>query len=342
MIKVGLAGLGFMGGTHAQCHAALPNAELAAVADPEQDRREKFAEQYGAKPYASLEEMLQADIDMVDITMPTYLHKDAVVAAAAAGKHILCEKPMALNPAECDEMIAAVEKAGVKFMVAHVIRFWPEYAVIKEILDSGRLGKVKWASASRISPPPTWAWNQWIFDPKHSGGAVLDLHIHDLDFLAWILGKPKVVSAAGVKTKTGGLDTVLTTMTGHESGAVSYAEGCLEMAEGQPFTMALRLNLEGGSIEFNSRLSPSLLVAPAGGGVEHPHVPQPEVPSSGSAGASGNISDLGGYFVEVKYFVDCLEAGETPDKVTPQEAKLAVELCLAATRSAETGQPVSL
>jgi len=341
MVRVGLAGLGFMGGTHAQCHAALPNSKLAAVADPEKDRREKFAELYGATPYASLEEMLKADIDMVDITMPTYLHKDAVIAAAAAKKHILCEKPMALTSAQCDEMIAAVKRAGVKFMVAHVIRFWPEYVVIKEILDSGRLGKIKWASASRVSPPPTWSWREWLFDPKLSGGATLDLHVHDLDFLAWILGKPKAISATGVKTKRGGLDTTLSTMTGHPSGAVSYAEGCLEMAEGQPFTMALRINLDGGSIELNSRLTPSLLVAPAGGGVEHPHVPQPEVPTVGSAGSAGNISALGGYFVEVKYFVDCVDNNKTPDVVTPEEAKYAVELCLAATKSAETGKPVS-
>jgi len=340
MVRVGVAGLGFMGGTHAQCHAALPNAKLAAVADPERDRREKFAELYGAKPYASLEEMLTSDIDMVDITMPTYLHREAVLAAAAAKKHILCEKPMALNAAQCDEMIAAVKKAGVKFMVAHVIRFWPEYVVIKEILDSGRLGKVKWASASRVSPPPTWSWKEWLFDPKLSGGAVLDLHIHDLDFLAWILGKPKMLSTAGVKTKRGGLDTAFTTMTGHAKGGVSFAEGCLEMAEGQPFTMGLRINLEGGSIEFSSRLTPSLLVAPAGGGVEHPHVPQPEVPSVGSAGSAGNISALGGYFVEVKYFVDCVAENKTPDVVTPEEAKYAVDLCLAATSSADTGQAV--
>jgi predicted dehydrogenase len=339
MVRVGLAGLGFMGGTHAQCHAALPNAKLVAVADPEKDRREKFAEQYGATPYASLEEMLESDIDMVDITMPTYLHRDAVVAAAAAKKHILCEKPMALTLAQCDEMIAAVKKAGVEFMVAHVIRFWPEYTVIKQVLDSGRLGKIKFATALRVSAPPTWSWQEWLFDPKLSGGATLDLHIHDLDFLAWILGKPKTISAAGVKTARGALDTTFTTMTGCPKG-VGFAQGCLEMAPGQPFTMALLVNCEGGSIDFNSRLSPSVLVAPAAGGVEHPDVPQPEVPSTGSAGTAGNISALGGYFIEVKYFVDCVDKNKTPDVVTPEEARYAVALCLAATRSAESGEPV--
>jgi predicted dehydrogenase len=343
MVRVGLAGLGFMGGTHAQCHAALPNVELVAVADVEQDRREKFAETYGAKPFASLDEMLaSADVDMVDICLPTYLHREAVGKVAAAGKDVLCEKPMAMTVADCDAMIAATQKAGVKLMIGQVLRFWPEYVVIKEILDSGRLGKIKWASATRMSPPPTWSWREWLFDPKLSGGAVLDLHIHDLDTLQWMLGKPATVSAAGVKTKRGGLDNVLTTLTGHPGGQVSFAEGSLDLAPGFPFTMGLKVDCEGGTIELNTRLSPSLLVAPAGGGIEHPEVPAIEVPTVAGAGSAGNISALGGYFVEVKYFVDCVDKGERPTRVPAEEAKSAVALCLAATKAAETGQAVAV
>jgi len=342
MIRVGLAGLGFMGGTHAQCHAALPNAQLVAVADPEPERRKQFADTYGVAAYETIEELVKADIDMVDTCMPTYLHERAVTVAAAAKKHILCEKPMALTAADCDAMIAAVRKAGVQFMVAHVIRFWPEYTVIKGILDSGRYGETRWASAVRLSAPPTWSWKQWIFDQNLSGGAALDLHIHDLDFLAWILGRPKSVSAAGVRAKKGGLDNIWTTTTGHPGGAVGFAEGSLDMSAGFPFTMGLKVALEGAVIEFNSRLSPSVLVAKPDGSVDHPEIPQVEVPATAAAGTAGNISALGGYFIEVKYFVDCLDRGDTPSVVTSQEAKQAVELCVAATRSAQSGQPVAL
>lgn len=342
MVRVGLAGLGFMGGTHAQCHAALPNAQLVAVCDPEPDRRKQFADTYGAKAFASVKEMVSADIDMVDICMPTYLHREAVETAAAAKKHILCEKPMALTAADCDAMIAATKNAGVNFMVADVIRFWPEYAVIKQILDSGRYGKIRWASANRVSPPPSWSWKEWLFDGKLSGGAVLDLHIHDLDFLAWIMGMPKTVFAAGVASKRGGLDNVWTTTTGYPNGAVGSAEGSLDMAAGFPFTMAAKIALEGACIEFNSRLTPSLLVALPDGKVEHPPVPQPEVPVTAGAGSAGNISALGGYFVEVKYFVDCLDKKQTPTVVTPEEANTVVQLCLAAAQSARSGQPVKL
>mgnify|MGYP005844190347 CR=1 FL=1 len=343
MVRVGLAGLGFMGGTHAQCHAALPNAELVAVADPEPDRRQQFADTYGMQAFPSLEAMLEgAELDMVDICMPTYLHEQAVVTAAKAGKHVLCEKPMALTEADCDAMIAAVQQAGVKFMVGHVIRFWPEYTVIKEILDSGRYGRVRWASASRLSPPPTWSWREWIFDQNLSGGAALDLHIHDLDFLAWILGTPKTVFAAGVRAAKGGLDNIWTTTTGHAGGAVGFAEGSLDLTAGFPFTMGLRIALEGAAIEFNSRLTPSVLVALPDGSVEHPEVPAVQVPATAGAGSAGNISALGGYFIEVKYFVDCVDKGEPPTVVTPEEAKQAVRLCVAATKSALWGQPVQL
>jgi len=343
MVRVGLAGLGFMGGTHAQCHAALPNSQLVAIADPEPDRRKQFADTYNAKPYASVEEMVaDANIDVVDICMPTYLHRQAVEAAASARKHILCEKPMSLTAADCDAMIAAVQKAGVKFMVGHVIRFWPEYTVIKQILDSGRYGRIKWASATRLSPPPTWAWKDWLFDEKLSGGAVLDLHIHDLDLLAWILGMPKAVSAAGMNGKGGALDNVWTTMTGHANGGVTFAEGSLDMAAGFPFTMGLKVVCEGASIEFNSRLSPAVLIAKPDGSVENPPIPAVEVPTTAGAGATGNISALGGYFIEVKYFVDCVDKNQTPTTVTPQEAKEAVQLCVAAAKSARIGQPVTL
>lgn len=342
MVRVGLAGLGFMGGIHAQCYASIPDARLAAVCDAEEGRRSRFADSYGAAPYPSLEAMLGADIDVVDLCLPTYLHRPAVEAAAAARKHILCEKPMALTPADCQAMIAAVRQAGVEFMVAHVIRFWPEYAAIKQILDAGKLGKIRWMSATRLSSPPTWSWHGWLSDPKLSGAAALDLHIHDLDFLAWTLGRPKAVVAAGTWGRTGGLDSVFTTMTGAPSGAVGFAEASLEMAGRFPFTMGLSIALEGGSIEFNSRLSPSLSVAHPDGGVTYPDVPQPEVPTASGPPQAGNISALGGYFVELSYFVDCLERGGKPTAVTAEEAKFAVELCLAAARSAETGKPVIL
>jgi predicted dehydrogenase len=271
----------------------------------------------------------------VDICTPTYLHEAHVLTAASAGKDIFCEKPLSLSSESCERMVSAAKSAGVKLMTGHVVRFWPECLVMKRVLGSGRLGKPVWASAQRLSAPATWAWQGWLQDPARSGGAILDLHIHDLDFLTYVLGRPKQVSCAGVKTSTGAYDTALTTLIGHADAECSQAEGCLAMPEGFPFTSRITVVCEGGTVSFDAGGSPSLVVRPAGAPEEHPEIPQPD---AGSASAGGNVSSLGGYYNEIAYFLECLRDDRQPEVITPEDAAFAVKLCLAATESARTGK----
>lgn len=341
MIKVGLVGYGFMGHMHSQCHAAAGESKIVAVADVDPAKRDEAKEKYNCEVYASVEEMLKsADIDMVDICTPTYLHAEHVVAAANAGKHILCEKPMAMSVEECDKMIDAVNKNGVTMMVAQVIRFWPEYQVVKELIDSGKLGKIQWLSARRLSPPANWAWEKWLWDPKRSGGGVMDLHVHDQDYIAYLLGAPKKVQAQGTKGPGGGLDAVQALGWGHSSGANSYAEGSLIMSETYPFNMSMVIACEKASIKLDSGADPSLMVYPNEGEPYAPELPSPEIGESTET--SGNLSSLGGYYNEIKYFVGCLKEGKKPTVVTPEDGREAVKICLAITKSAETGQTVEL
>lgn len=337
MVKIGLSGYGFMGHMHAQCYAATGEAVVAALADVEPEKRREAAEKIGCPVYASLGEMLAAGgVDAVDICTPTYLHEEQVLAAAAAKKPILCEKPMSLTVASCDRMIAAAAKAGVPFMIGQVIRFWPEYGIVKEIVASGRYGRAAWASARRWSPPPTWAWRGWLQNPKLSGGAVLDLHIHDQDYIAWLAGAPKYVRACGVPGPKDGVDTVLALGSDHASGARSAVEGSLTLSPGFPFNMALLVACEKATIRFDSSLTPSLAVYPFEGEAFAPALPPP--PKTGPAEAQGNIGSLGGYFNEIKYFVDCIASGVKPSVVTPEEAREAVRICLAVAKSAATGR----
>lgn len=347
MVRVGLAGLGFMGGTHAQCYAALPNVELVAVADPEPDRRGKFAQLYGARPFASLEAMLIAvragslELDMVDICMPTYLHRRAVEMAAEERKHVLCEKPMALTLADCDAMIAAVQRAEVQMMIGHCLRFWPEYVVIKQILDSGRLGPVQWMSATRMSALPDWSWQGWQLDPELSGGAVLDLHIHDLDTLQWMLGRPAWINASGAyRPPRGGLDSVFTHLDFPTAGVVATAQGSYALPPGFPFNMGLTVSCREGTILFDMSRTPSLSLYPADGGIEYPEVPKIEVPQGSGAGSGGNISALGGYFNEVQAAIlEVLGHGAWGlTGVAPEDARNAVALALAVGRSVDSGE----
>jgi predicted dehydrogenase len=341
MIRVGIAGLGTMGGMHAHSYKRLPNAKLVAGADLEPERRDQFAKEHQAQLYPDFETMLaEAELDMVDICLPTYLHAEAVQAAAAAKKHVLCEKPAALSVADCDAMAAAAEQNGVQFMVAQVLRFYPSHATIKEIVDSARLGKVDWVSATRMGARPLWSWQDWFNDPKRSGGAALDLHCHDVDFIGWLLGRPTTVSAAGVKSDRGSMDSIFTTMSGFPGGAKAFAESSWTTGADFPFITALKLNLEGGTISLGHGGPSPVRVDLVGGGSEYPELVVPQ--ASETVKTEGNISELGGYFLECQYFVDCLEHGLRPDRVPPVQSKQAVEICLAAIRSAETGAPVEL
>lgn len=340
MIKVGLVGYGFMGHMHAQCHEAA-GAKVAAVADVEPERRKEAEEKIKCFAFPSLGELLETvEVDLVDICTPTYLHEEIAVEAAGAGKNIMCEKPMSLTVKSCDRMIKAAKKAGVKFMVGQVIRFWPEYQAIKDIVDSGVCGRVEWVSARRLSPPPTWAWQGWLLDPARSGGAVLDLHIHDLDYITWLVGAPKRVLASGAAGPRGGIDSVLTLAWEHESGAKSAAEGSLVLAPGFPFNMALLVACEKATIRFDSAASPSLVVYPFQGATYAPPLPAPNI--GVSTESLGNIGSLGGYYNEIKYYLDCLEAGKHPDVVTPEAAREAVRLCLAVAESARIRRVVEL
>ncbi len=341
MVKIGLSGYGFMGHMHAQCHLATGEAAIAALADVEADKRREAEEKLGCRTYATLGEMLASGgIDAVDICTPTYLHEEQVLAAAAAGKPILCEKPMSLTVASCDRMIAAAARAGVPLMIGQVIRFWPEYRIIKDLVASGRFGRVEWVSARRWSPPPTWAWKGWLQDPALSGGAVLDLHIHDQDYIAWLVGAPKSVQACGIPGSKGGVDAVLALGWNHASGARSAAEGSLTLSPSFPFNMALLVACEKATVRFDSAAAPSLVVYPFDGEAFAPALPPP--PTTARAEAQGNIGSLGGYYNEIKYFLDCVSSGTKPAVVTPEEAREAVKICLAVTRSAATGRPVEV
>ena len=341
MIRIGLVGYGFMGKMHAQCYAATGRAKVAALADVEADRRGEAASKLGCQPYESLQAMLEnADIDAVDICTPTYLHEEHVIAAARAGRHIFCEKPLSLSVESCDAMIGAVEQAGVTMMVGQVVRFWPEYAVIKQLVDSGEYGRVLWASLRRLSPPATWAWQDWLADPARSGGAILDLHIHDLDFITYLVGPPSKVLSRAMPGSRGALDTAMTLGWGHAGGANSYAEGSLTMRGEFPFSASAIVECEKASIRLDITASPSLMVFPSGGAAFAPEVPS--VGEGASAEAGGNVSSLGGDLVEIGYFLDCLESNRRPEIVTPDSARTSVKISLAARKSAQSGEPVAL
>ncbi len=334
MIKVGIVGAGFMGGMHAECYNNLANAKLEAIVDIDLAKAKKLAKKYGVKIYQKPEDLFkEEDIQIVDICLPTFLHKEYVIKAARAGKNILCEKPIALRLEDADKMIEAADKAGVKLMVGQVLRFWPEYVKLKEIFDSKSLGKMISISCVRLSPTPTWAWDNWILDSKRSGGALVDLHIHDTDFLLYLLGKP--ISLLSLMSRGSSKYTHIFTIFLFSNDVVASAEGGWDMPDNFPLTMSFTANFEKGVIEFNSRYQKSLAIYKPEKEVQYPEL---KAELQASAEGEGNIADLGGYFSEIKYFVDCVENDKIPILATGKIARDSLKVVLTELESIKSGR----
>jgi len=319
MIKVGLCGAGFMGKMHAACYAGLPGVKIVAVADVQRDVALAAAKPSGAKVFSKAADLIaQADVDMVDVCLPTYLHGEHVIQAAKRGLDCFCEKPMALNPAEAIRMVKAVRAAKIKCTVGHVIRFWPEYQVLKEMIDRRRFGALRALYLRRFAAQPS-GWKNWFQNPRLSNGAVLDLHIHDADFVQYLFGRPKSLDSVGVCSK-GSWDQI-STQYHYKGVAVSAIGGWWPSSE--PFDMAFRGVFDKGVVEYSSRFAPMALFVP---GKEPQKLTVPQPASSSKVDAGGNISSLGGYFNEIQYWVECLQKGRAPAVVTPEDGLAAVEL----------------
>ena len=329
MPKVGLLGSGFMGSTHARAYARLPDVQVSGVSSRSYAKAAALAQEVGAETYTdTIALVADPRIAAVSVTLPTPLHKEYVMQALDAGKHVLVEKPMGLTVEECDAMIEAAQQNDRLLLVAHVLRFWPEYVALADVVHSGQLGRPLAATASRLSTRPTWG--DWFANPAWTGGAVQDLHIHDLDAFNWLFGRPKSVYSRGRRSATGGWDHVLTVL---DYGEVqTFAEGSVLMPEGYPFHMALWVLCEQGRVEFSFRA--------AGTGVETGTASGTSlmVYESGQDPRRLSIAGGDGYENQVAYFADCIRESHAPEKGTAEQGRLAMRTALAARRSLESGQ----
>ncbi len=327
MVRVGLVGAGFMGKMHANVYSVLDDATLVAVADTAPGVAAEVAGQWDARAYESFEDMMAAEkLDLVDICLPTYLHAEYTVKAANAGVDVMCEKPMAMTVEEADRMIAAARDNNVRLMIGHCIRFWPEYEILKEYTDSGRLGRLKSINLTRVSPLPVWCWDGWLLDESRSGSAVLDLHIHDTDYILYLLGQPDEIFSRGTQDKNG-LSHIYTTMT--FGNTVASIEGGWDFNDTFPFKMAFRAVFEKGALAMDG--GPLTIYEDGKDPV------QPEIDRMEAAGAGGNISDLGGYYREIKYLIDCIVNNKPLVTVTPQSSRQSLAVVMEEIRQAKAG-----
>jgi len=338
MIKVAIIGAGFMGRMHAEVYRNLSRAKLIAIADSDLEKAQLLADKHKANAYSSLGELTnQEDIDAVDICLPTFLHKEYVIKAARLGKDILCEKPIALTLKDSEEMLQVAKKAKVKLMIAQVIRFWQEYVILKKIYQTGELGRLLSITLTRLASTPTYAWDNWLADAKRSGGALLDLHIHDTDYLLYLLGKPLSLVSRVSSSRLKYAHVFTTFIFPHN--VIAFTEGGWDMPDNFPFTMAYTALFEKGAVEFNSRNEKTLAIYRPGKEIEYPTVKR-ELKAKANGG--GNIADLGGYFSEMKYFINCLENNEEPGEASAQSARDSLEIVLSEMKSADSGKIIEI
>ncbi len=340
MKNIAIIGLGFMGTMHAQIYAQLRDAKLVAVVDKEQSRARRSLAKLGlhARVFGTLEEMLSAcEADVVDICLPTDLHGRFALKAIAAGKHVFCEKPLALTKAEGRNIAAAAKKAGVIIQVGQCIRFWPEYMAFEAFVKSRKAGKLLSLSLQRRAGRPSYSVDDWLNDGARSGGAALDLHIHDTDFVHHLLGSPAAVTSAGTRDKSG-WSHIFTTY--HFKNMAVTAEGGWNYPPKWGFQMAFQAVFERGAVEFDSGANPTLTVTLCDG-VKQP-LPYTNPGAGDSSTGAGNLSSLGGYYNELAAFLSCIERGRAPKIATGDQAAKSLATALAEIQSASTGRTIKI
>ena len=318
MIKIGLIGCGFMGNMHANCYNNIEGVKVSAVADVRPEYARAIAGE-GVEIYSDGMDLINnADVDVIDICLPTYLHAEYAIAAMDKVKYVFVEKPVALTVAEAEAMIEKSIATGARVQVGQVIRFWDEYVELRRIIGEGKLGRVVNANFRRLSPTPNWGFENWLHNIERSGGAGQDLHVHDTDFVLSLFGRPE--SFFSVKNTLGEGNSYVNTLMKYSDFAVSV-EGTWDLPTTHPFEATFRVVFERGVVE-NAGGKFMLYTADA---AEEIKIEKKQL-LGGYDG--GNISDLGGYYNELVYFTDRIKANEDIAMATLPEATESLKFVL--------------
>jgi len=319
-MRIAVLGLGFMGSTHLKALKNIPQARLTAVVSGDEKKLagdlsdiqgniggpgEKM-DFSGVKKYRAIADALKdAEIDAVDICLPTHLHAPVAMDALRAGKHVLVEKPMALDGASADEMLRVAAASKRVLMTGQVLRFISSYRTTAEMVKSGSLGPVRSAFFRRRCAAP--AWSKWLANPAQSGGGVFDLLIHDVDYCLHLLGKPEAVSATGYEDLAHGIDWILSQFYYPGIGTVAITGGW-HHPKSYPFSMEFTVVADGGTLDYSSGGRP-LTLYKADGAEQTIDAPE---------------SDW--FQQELEYFIACASEQCQPELCPPEESAAAVKL----------------
>lgn len=303
MLKIGMVGVGGISGSHIPAWDAMEQTELVALCDIRPERMEPYPEK---RHYTDFDEMLEKeDLDILDICLPTYLHIEFAIKAMERGIHVLCEKPASLHAEDITRAYEAAHKNHVNFMIAQVLRWWPEYELLKELYTTEKYGKLLSGTMSRLQGIPQWSWDNWMFDENRSGLIPFDLHIHDLDFLVYAFGAPANVQSHRSKRP----EQDYLSVTYDFDGFFITVESSW-YAGRYPFTAGYLFQFEKAVVVYQKG---TCMIYEDNGTVLN-------LTNSGT-GDTGSISlpKTNAYANEIQYFAKCVEDGCFPDKVKPEE-----------------------
>lgn len=340
MIQIGLIGLGFMAATHIRAYRQLEGVRIATLCNPSGRHLDgdftNVAGNVGAtdpvkldmtgvtatKNFADL--LNDPGLDVIDICAPTKAHEALAIAALRAGKHVLCEKPLARTATAARAIVEAAAQAKGFFMPAMCLRFWPEWAWLRQAIAEQRYGRVLAARFRRVAEPPAWGKNTF-HNGAESGGGLFDLHIHDTDFVQACFGRPRSVFSTGYVKFTGAIDHVVTQYE-VDGGAIVHAEGSWAMTAGFGFNMSYTVNFERATADYDiARGADALRLSEEG------------QPARVVACPGGD-----GYLGELKHFLEAIRTGVAPSVVTARDGLGSVEICEAEEKSVHERRIVPL
>ena len=346
MINVGITGLGFMGMIHYLAYEKVRGANVKAICESDPERlsgdwrsiKGNFGPQgkkmklEGVSKYPEFAELLaDPTIDLVDICLPPAAHCDAVCEALKAGKHVFCEKPIALNANDAKRMVRTAEQSGKMLMIGHVLPFFPEYRYAYRAIKSGKYGKLIGGYFRRMISDPTWLTH--FYDPEICGGPMLDLHIHDAHFIRAIAGMPSTVSTVG-RMRGEVLELFSSQFTFDDPDLfITAASGALQQ-QGRPFTHAYEIYLEKATILFDfaaigkdSHLLPVTLMT------DNDRVTCPKL------GAGDPVDS---FVEEIKEVIKSIRTGEPSALLDGELARDALVMAHKQTQSAQKGRAVKV
>ncbi len=350
MVRIGLVGLGFMGMTHFEGARKVKGAKVVAIAtrDPKKLAGDWSGIQGNFGPrggqidlkkmkvtgYADYRELLaDPNIDLVDVCLPNDQHETVVLEALKAGKHVIVEKPIAVDLKAADRMVAAAKKSGKLFMVAHVLPFFPEFKFVADVVKSGKYGTLRAAHFRRVICTPDWSKD--MADLSKTGGPGVDLHIHDTHFIGYLCGVPEAVHARGVIEQGWAQHLETQYLYPDKSLAVSCTMGGIA-AKGLAFAHGFEIYLDKATLlyDFNTL-----------GGQPILNRPLTVVTNDGKAvnpTLKGGTEWCAAFTAELQVAVNAIATGETPALLSGELARDALKLCHLEAKSAATGKVVAV